>query len=181
MERFKNMDIGRICSFMGAFMAFLGGFFAYQEKDMTRAAIWAMICAGALVCWIDRIRRGRYLHMRLRAVDRLSGTGFEEYLKAHFSRMGYRVRLTEESHDYGADLILKRWGEVVVVQAKRYEKHVGMTAVQEAIGAVSYYDADRAMVVTNKGFTKSAHRLARYNDVELWGRNELKEHFHARE
>ena len=70
----------------------------------------------------------------------------------------------------GADLILRRRGEKIVVQAKRYEKNVGIAAVQEAVGSVAYYDADRAMVVTNSGFTKSARNLARQNEVELWGR-----------
>ena len=82
---------------------------------------------------------------------------------------------------YGADLIVRKRGEKIVVQAKRYEKNVGIAAVQEAVGSVAYYDADRAMVVTNSGFTKSARNLARQNDVELWGRYDIQKKFKIRE
>ena len=91
------------------------------------------------------------------------------------------MKLTESSHDYGADLVVKKRGEKIVVQAKRYEKNVGIAAVQEAVGSIAYYDADRAMVVTNSGFTQSARNLARQNDVELWGRYDIQEKFKIRE
>ena len=91
------------------------------------------------------------------------------------------MRLTDYSHDYGADLIVKKRGEKIVVQAKRYEKNVGIAAVQEAVGSVAYYDADRAMVVTNSNFTKSARNLAKQNEVELWGREEIQKKFRIRE
>ena len=58
---------------------------------------------------------------------------------------------------------------------------MGIAAVQEAVGSIAYYDADRAMVVTNSGFTQSARNLARQNDVELWGRYDIQEKFKIRE
>ncbi len=181
MKNLSRIDVLKICFGAAVFLSFGMGYDAYTKHDLTAAMIWAFVCAISVFALAARIRRGHYLSMRLKQVDQLSGNAFEEYLRAHFKKMGYRVRLTEESHDYGADLILKRWGETVVVQAKRYERHVGMSAVQEVIGAVACYEADRAMVVTNHGFTKSAWRLARHNDVELWGREELKKYLNARE
>ena len=117
----------------------------------------------------------------MKKVDKLSGRAFEKYLRIQFRHLGYRVKLTESSHDYGADLVVKKRGEKIVVQAKRYEKNVGIAAVQEAVGSIAYYDADRAMVVTNSGFTQSARNLARQNDVELWGRYDIQEKFKIRE
>ena len=46
--------------------------------------------------------------------------------------------------------------------------------MQEIVAAKNYYDADKAMLVTNSSFTKSAVELAFSNDVELWDGRKLK-------
>lgn len=107
----------------------------------------------------------------------MTGIEFEEFLKAHFQSLGYRVTLTQASHDYGADLILSRNGEKTAVQAKKYSDKVGIKAVQEISGAVGYYGADKAMVITNSYFTSSAVQLAKSNAVELWDRTQLIQRF----
>ena len=91
----------------------------------------------------------------------MSGEEFEELLKYHFQEQGYKAQLTPKSHDYGADLVLKNgYGETIVVQAKRYGSSVGIKAIQEVIGARSYYNAQRAIVFTNNYFSNSAEQLA---------------------
>lgn len=59
------------------------------------------------------------------------------------------------------------------MQCKRYKGKVGISAVQEVLGAKGYYKADKAMVITNSYFTPNAIKLANANDVELWDRNDL--------
>ena len=113
-------------------------------------------------------------------IDKLNGRAFERYLTVQFRHLGYHVTLTSYSHDYGADLVLRKWGKKIVVQAKRYERNVGIAAVQEVVGSIAYYKADRAMVVTNSNFTKSARDLAKRNEVELWGRKEMQKKFHIK-
>lgn len=111
-------------------------------------------------------------------MDKMSGIQFEEALAAHFKNQGYKVSLTPASNDYGADLILKSpRGEKICVQAKRYSGKVGNKAIQEIIGALGYYQADRGMVVTNSYYTNNAVTLANANNVELWDRNTLISHF----
>ena len=117
------------------------------------------------------------MHMSMRRIDRLSGEAFEAFLSVQFKRLGYRVAFTGASHDYGADLILRRRGKCIVVQAKRYDRNIGIGAVQQAAASVAYYDADQAMVVTNRYFTRSAWALAKQNDVILWTREDLKRRF----
>ena len=58
----------------------------------------------------------------IREIDQMDGMEFEEYLGALFSGRGYDVKYTPVSGDYGADLILKKGQDVIVVQAKRYRK-----------------------------------------------------------
>lgn len=124
-----------------------------------------------------QIRYKQYLDSPLASVDRMKGDEFEEYLAAHFRKLGYHVSLTPKSNDYGADLIIKKDGEITVVQAKRYRDKVGIKAIQEIIGAKGYYKADKMMVVTNSYFTSAAYKLAAANDVTLWDRNSINQFF----
>jgi restriction system protein len=110
----------------------------------------------------------RYLKLDFSQLNSLSGEEFELFLKAHFTKMGYSVSLTPKSGDYGADLILKKNGEKIIVQAKRYKGSVGISAVQEVIGAKAYYKGKKALVVTNSYFTPAAKELASKTDVTLW-------------
>ncbi len=55
--------------------------------------------------------------------------------------------------------------------------NVGIAAVQEVVGSIAYYKADRAMVVTNSNFTKSARDLAKRNEVELWEEKKCRKNF----
>lgn len=178
MRRFDVMT-GILFGILG--YVYIRGYMLYLVGERRVCFGYALLC-GSLILWIlRRLAAGRYLRMKMKKVDKLSGRAFEEYLKVQFKNLGYRVVLTEFSHDYGADLILKKRGEKIVVQAKRYGKNVGIAAVQEVVGAIAYYNADRAMVVTNSGFTKSARNLAKQNDVELWGRYDIQKKFKIRE
>jgi len=97
-----------------------------------------------------------------------SGTEFETYLARALKANGFaEVCGTPASGDQGADLIAKRNGRTIVVQAKRYQGSVGNRAVQEVVGAVNFYGADEAWVVTSGTFTSSAKALAQKNSVKL--------------
>ncbi len=126
----------------------------------------------------ERYKTVKYLNSSLYMIDNMKGEEFEECLKAHFRKLGYAVKLTPKSHDYGADLLFKdNKNNYCVVQAKRYKGSVGIKSVQEVIGAREYYGGIRAIVITNSRFTKSAYDLARASGVELWDRDKLKEVF----
>lgn len=118
-------------------------------------------------------KRKQYLNSPLPEIDKMTGIEFEEFLKAHFEEIGYKAKMTPTTNDYGADLILNKDGEKIVVQAKRWNDKVGNTAVQEIVSAKGYYKADRAMVITNSYYTNNAYELAKANNVELWDRNNL--------
>ncbi|TYQ18046.1 UNVERIFIED_CONTAM: putative endonuclease distantly related to archaeal Holliday junction resolvase and Mrr-like restriction enzymes [Acetivibrio alkalicellulosi] len=96
-----------------------------------------------------------------------SGYEFEVYLKTIFERLGYNVEVTKKSNDQGADLIIQKDTERIVVQAKFYSNPVGNKAVQEIVAAKAYYQSNKSMIVTNNTFTRSAIELAEVNDVTL--------------
>ncbi|NUH84787.1 restriction endonuclease [Bacillus firmus] len=103
----------------------------------------------------------------------MDGIQFEHYLSSLFKSQGYNVKVTKATGDYGADLVLTKESEKIVVQAKRYSKNVGISAIQEISASKSYYNATRAWVVSNSFFTKSAIELAQSNSVELLDRKAL--------
>lgn len=110
----------------------------------------------------------------------MTGEEFENCLKYNFEALGYKADTTAKSHDYGADLILRGARKKIVVQVKRYSGKVGIKSVQEVIGAMAYYKAQKGYVVTNNYFTKSAKELAARSNVELWDRNTIIETFHIK-
>ncbi|MEF3307141.1 restriction endonuclease [Paenibacillus sp. GYB003] len=60
---------------------------------------------------------------------------------------------------------------VLPLQAKRYGKNVGISAVQEAQASIAHYGASEAWVVTNSHFTDAAIALAK-STVTLINRNQ---------
>lgn len=115
----------------------------------------------------------RYLESGINDIDNMTGEQFEIYLKHYFQKLGYKVELTSKTNDYGADLILKKDGETIVIQAKRYANTVGIRAVQEIIGAMSYYRACKGIVITNNYFSSNAINLATKSSIELWDRKTI--------
>lgn len=126
---------------------------------------------------VNSSRRHRLLAASESAIYHMNGVEFENCCIEHFKKLGYSAQPTPTSGDYGADIILKKGGRKTVVQCKRYKGKVGVSAVQEVIGAKGYYKADSAMVVTNSYFTPNAVNLAKANDVELWDRSQLVKSF----
>lgn len=109
------------------------------------------------------------------ALDRMTGIEFEHALAQLFTDLGYGAVVTQASRDYGADVVLSRGGQKIVVQAKRYVGTLGLDAVQEASAARLHYGAVRAIVVTTSAFTGPAQTLAQTTGVELWDRQRLNE------
>lgn len=116
----------------------------------------------------------RYRHYSLSYIDRMSGEQFELYARAYFSHRGYRhIRTTKTTRDFGADILMKKGFHSIVVQAKRYDRNIGVHAIQQVLASKAYYHCSRAIVVTNQYFTPSARQLAEVNEVELIDRDQL--------
>lgn len=97
------------------------------------------------------------------------GFEFEHRCAAYLKANGYhKVTVTPPSGDQGIDVIAYRAGLKYGIQCKYYSAPVGNKAVQEAYSGARFYDCDRAAVMTNHTFTKSARELADKLEVELW-------------
>lgn len=104
----------------------------------------------------------------------LTGHEFESFLEQLFTKMGYKSEKTRGSGDQGADLIIEKFGEKTVVQAKNYNGKLNNKCVQEVVASIKHYNADKGMVVTTNYFYKSAEDLAKSNNIDLVDREKLK-------
>jgi len=118
-------------------------------------------------------QRRKILQSNIREIDIMNGIEFERFMAATFETMGYEVNMTSVSGDFGADLILKKDNRTIVVQAKRHNQSIGISAVQQVHAAISYYKADEAWVVTNQDYSKAAYELAQKSNIRLINRNQL--------
>jgi len=128
---------------------------------------------------IKTYQKEKYESMVLKSgiseVDEMSGLEFEYYLSLLLGELEFKVvKITPASGDYGADLIVKdQDGTKIAIQAKRYKNSVGLKAVQEIVAALSYYNCEKGMVITNSFLSQSAKKLAEANNIELWERELL--------
>ncbi|HEX5254374.1 MAG TPA: restriction endonuclease [Mycobacterium sp.] len=120
-----------------------------------------------------RRRDLKYARSGLRAIDRMSGTEFEEFVAAQLRVAGYSVTPTASTGDYGVDLIAKKDGARMAVQCKRLAKAVGVAAVQQVVAGALHHGCNRTVVVTNQTFTKAARQLAGTHHCRLVGRSQL--------
>lgn len=110
----------------------------------------------------------------IRTIDQMDGLQFEIFLKKLFEELGYRTKGTKKTQDFGADLFLTG-KDNIVIQAKRYgmNNRVGIKAIMEVHFAKTYYGANKAWVITNSLFTKSAKEGAAKAGITLMDRQEL--------
>jgi len=114
----------------------------------------------------------RYIKYKLSHVDTMTGLEFEKYVAKYLRDQGYKTKLTEK-YDLGIDIVAVKDGIRYGVQVKRHKGVVGANAVRQAVTALNLYDCDRAIVITNSYFSKTAIRLALSNDCILLDRDFL--------
>ncbi len=101
---------------------------------------------------------------------RLSGREFEQFIARVLRFHGYDVELTTISSDQGADLLVRAPnGRKIAVEVKGYPSGttVGNDVVLKAVGGARYWGCDRAAVITNSRFTRSADEAARQTNTLL--------------
>ena len=93
---------------------------------------------------------------------------------------GWKVKETPNTGDQGVDLIASIDNLRICIQCKNHKKVVGNTAVQEVSAGKLYWKGTHAVLVSKTGYTKSAQKLARANNVKLindFELNDLKNFF----
>lgn len=161
---------------LGILLIFLVLGIYYLTKSWIVTGVIGGICLVSMLIILAIVankRRARLRASGIVEIDKMSGIQFENFLSLLFQDLGFSVKTTPRTGDFGADLILHKDNRKIVVQAKRYAKSVGIKAVQEVSSAVKHYKADEAWVVTNSSFTNAANELSKSNQVKLISRENL--------
>ena len=113
-------------------------------------------------------------------VDKLDPRFFEVFVASLFQKQGHRVELTPTSGDKGADVIVHESqgmnsGFLIQVKQRRLGGKPKNEAVNEIIAAKPFYEEKydttfKPIVITNRTFTKKAHRLCSTNQVQMYER-----------
>lgn len=102
-----------------------------------------------------------------------TGIDYEKKVGERLAELGFQVRATAVTGDFGADLIVEKDDLIYVIQCKLTQRPVGIKAVQEAIAARKYYRGDFSVVVGQSDFTSAARELAIESNVILLDSNYL--------
>ena len=99
----------------------------------------------------------------------MSPTEYEKQITYWLALHGfYNIQLTRATGDFGADILAERTCYRYVIQCKYYTRPVGYHAVEEVLGALHYYGAQGALIVTNSTFTRQAKKGAQKTGVLLF-------------
>ncbi len=101
----------------------------------------------------------------------LTPNEFETLMTNLFEKMGLETRLTRPSRDGGVDCVAYDMrpviGGKVIVQAKRYRRTVGVSAVRDLFGTLHNEGAAKGILVATSGYGKSAYEFASNKPIEL--------------
>lgn len=111
--------------------------------------------------------------MKIAEIDKMSGKEFETFIGDFFSQNKIPIIRTRDSGDFGADLLAEFNDAKFAIQCKRYNKPIGVSAIQEICASLSIYGATVGVVITNNRFAQQAKWLAATNKVILIGRSKL--------
>lgn len=105
----------------------------------------------------------------LNSIRELPSKRFEDLLGEAYRRQGYGVEETlGGGADGGVDLVLRRHGEVTLVQCKRWKgKPVPVQTVRELYGVLHDHSASAAKLIATSRFTPDAIAFARGKPIEL--------------
>jgi restriction system protein len=103
---------------------------------------------------------------------------FELLIAVLFRKMGYQACVTQASRDGGVDVVAtsaeRGKTQRLLIQCKRYESKVSVSAVRELMGVVSRTQANKGLIVSTSDFTSQAKKEALSNSMlELIGFTEL--------
>lgn len=134
-----------------------------------------MLFVIVLTYWFVRlfVHPKHYKGSNINQVNQMEGHEFEHYVSHLYSNLGYKTYVTKASGDYGADVIAEKNGIRYAIQCKRYKKPVGIKAVQEIVGALKVYHAQKGIVITNSTYTPAAIQLAEANQIKLIDKKQL--------
>jgi restriction system protein len=97
----------------------------------------------------------------------LSPSQFEDAIALMYRQLGYEVKQTPMSNDFGRDAILTKEGKKHLVECKRYsaEMLIGRPALQKFYAAIIGDKADGGFFITTSNFAHTAVKYAQETNI----------------
>ena len=113
-------------------------------------------------------------------IENMDGPDFVYLCADILRRNGFKdLQATPAGGETGVDLIAHKDGVSYGIRCLRERGRVGVEAVREALAGSAYHGLDKALVLTDSGFTSNAHDIARNTGVTLWSRRKFTELYNA--
>ncbi|QKD04187.1 restriction endonuclease [Mesorhizobium loti] len=94
-----------------------------------------------------------------------------ELFEREFASRGGEVKVTQSSSDGGVDAVAfdpdPITGGKIVIQAKRYTRTVGVSAVRDLYGTMQHEGASRGLLITTADYGPDAHKFAAGKPITL--------------
>ncbi|MEN6422936.1 MAG: restriction endonuclease [Smithella sp.] len=136
-----------------------------------------MLLFAAALSAFNAWRKGQLFNRQkgIETIRNLSWDKFEELVGEAYRRKGYNVTETGGGGaDGGVDLVLRKWGEILLVQCKHWKLYkVGVKIVRELYGVVAAEGASGGIVISSGTFTQEAMDFAKGKPLELLDGNTL--------
>lgn len=124
---------------------------------------------------VVKVGFGRWKYSRIAAgsdigsgIRALSWKQFEHFTAEAFRKKGFNVSLTADGADGGIDLVLRKDGELYLVQCKQWKSlKVGVQVVRELYGVMAAQGAAGGFVVCSGQYTPEAKKFAKGTSIEL--------------
>lgn len=95
-----------------------------------------------------------------------------ELFEKEFASRGGEVKITQSSSDGGVDAVAfdpdPITGGKIVIQAKRYTRTVGVSAVRDLYGTLQHEGASRGILITTADYGPDAHSFANGKPISLF-------------
>ncbi|MER7720736.1 restriction endonuclease [Streptomyces flaveolus] len=143
----------------------------------------AYVSPEAATAHIDGVVEPEVLTFRMRELEAMSATGFEQACADLLARDGFRHPLrVGGAGDLGVDVTARDDEDrLLILQCKQYRSPVGSGHVQKFNGtARPHHGADIPVMIALNGFTQPAVDFAQHHRLILVGRSELKKWAHGR-
>lgn len=131
----------------------------------------ALFLLPAMFSLVRQVIRGKMLDAQrdLDSLRKLSWREFEGLVGEAFRRRGYfLIEQGGNQPDGGIDLILRKDGQVVLVQCKHWQtRQVGVAVIREQFGILSASKASQVFVVTSGSFTEDSIAFAAGKPMQL--------------
>jgi restriction system protein len=148
------------------------------EKEQKEKGLVKFVSFSNRVKWgtPEQVREWKIIDTDIRNnFVNLTPRQFEKLVAYLFQQMGYITRLTPQTADYGADIVARKDGDIIIIEVKKYSirNTVGNREIQRLLGSMYHYKANKAIFVTSSTFTDNAYQQASRAPVELWDRRKL--------